>query len=86
MRYVPLADLKNTTGIVEFCIAANEVVVANRNGAPKLVLMSRDVYKEGIGKVTEDVLKNAKRDLEEVAEPVLIRTLKNPAEMVRIFL
>lgn len=84
MRYLPLANLKNTNAIVEFCKEVNEVVVANRNGAPKLVLMSRDVYKEGIGKVTEDVYENVKRDLEEVAEPVLIRTFNNPAEMVRI--
>ncbi|MBR6501776.1 MAG: hypothetical protein IKT25_09750, partial [Firmicutes bacterium] len=44
MKYIPLANLKNTTGIVAFCKEAKEIVVANRNGLPKLVLMSRDVY------------------------------------------
>jgi PHD/YefM family antitoxin component YafN of YafNO toxin-antitoxin module len=79
-----LANLKNTTGIFAFCKEANEVVVANRNGEPKLVLMSREVYENGLGKVTEDVCINVKRDIELVAEPVLIRTFNNPAEMVRI--
>ena len=32
MKYIPLANLKNTTGIVAFCKEANEIVVANRNG------------------------------------------------------
>ena len=44
MKYIPLANLKNTTGIVAFCKDAKEIVVANRNGLPKLVLMSREVY------------------------------------------
>lgn len=84
MRYIPLANLKNTTGIVSFCKEANEIVVANRNGIPKLILMSRAVYENGFGKVTEDVYFNVKRDMERVAEPVLIRTFNNPAEIVRI--
>lgn len=46
--------------------------------------MSREVYEKGLGKVTEDVCNNVKRDIELVAEPVLIRTFNNPAEMVRI--
>ena len=74
MRYTPLANLKNTTGIVNFCKEANEIVVANRNGLPKLILMSREVYKNGLGKVTKDVYFNVKRDMELVAEPILIRT------------
>lgn len=53
MRYTPLANLKNTTGIVNFCKEANEIVVANRNGLPKLILMSREVYKNGYGTVKE---------------------------------
>ena len=84
MRYIPLANLKNTTGIVNFCKEANGIVVANRNGLPKLILMSRDVYKNGLGKVTKDVYFNVKRDMELVAEPILIRTFNNPAEIVRI--
>ena len=44
MKYIPLANLKNTTGIVNFCKEAKELVVANRNGLPKIVLMSREVY------------------------------------------
>ena len=44
MKYIPLANLKNTTGIVAFCKDAKEIVIANRNGLPKLVLMSREVY------------------------------------------
>ena len=44
MKYIPLANLKNTTGIVTFCKDAKEIVIANRNGLPKLVLMSREVY------------------------------------------
>ena len=84
MRYTPLANLKNTTGIVNFCKEANEIVVANRNGLPKLILMAREVYKNGLGKVTKDVYFNVKRDMELVAEPILIRTFNNPAEIVRV--
>ncbi|MGN0294610.1 MAG: hypothetical protein ACI4D3_11475 [Lachnospiraceae bacterium] len=81
MKYIPLANLKNTTGIVSFCKEVNEIVVANRNGQPKLVLMSREVYENGFGKVTGDVYFNVKRDMELLAEPVLFN---NPAEIVRI--
>ena len=84
MKYIPLANLKNTTGIVAFCKEAKEIVVANRNGLPKLVLMSRDVYENGLGKLTDRVLLNVHRDMQLVAEPVLIRTFNNPAEIVRI--
>ena len=84
MKFIPLANLKNTTGIVMLCKEANEMVVANRNGEPKLVLMSRTVYEKGFGKVMENAYINVKRDLELVAEPVLIRTFNNPAEIVRI--
>ena len=84
MKYIPLANLKNTTGIVAFCKDAKEIVVANRNGLPKLVLMSREVYENGLGKLTDRVLLNVHRDMELVAEPVLIRTFNNPAEIVRI--
>ena len=63
---------------------ANEIVVANRNGLPKLVLMSREVYENGLGKVMDNPLINVRRDMELVAEPVLIRTFNNPAEIVRI--
>ena len=84
MKYIPLVNLKNTTGIVAFCKDAKEIVVANRNGLPKLVLMSREVYENGLGKLTDRVLLNVHRDMELVAEPVLIRTFNNPAEIVRI--
>ena len=84
MKYIPLANLKNTTGIVAFCKEAKEIVVANRNGLPKLVLMSREVYENGLGKLTDRVLLNVHRDMQLVAEPVLIRTFNNPAEIVRI--
>ena len=50
MKYIPLANLKNKTGIVAFCKDAKEIVVANRNGLPKLVLMSREVYENGLGR------------------------------------
>ena len=53
MKYIPLANLKNTTGIVAFCKEANEIIVANRNGQPQLVLMSREVYENGLGKVMD---------------------------------
>ena len=84
MKFIPLANLKNTTGIVMLCKEANEMIVANRNGEPKLVLISRTVYEKGFGKVMENAYINVKRDLELVAEPVLIRTFNNPAEIVRI--
>ena len=70
MRYIPLANLKNTTGIVNFCKEAKELVVAYRNGMPLLVLMSREVYENGLGRLTERVLLNVHRDMELVAEPV----------------
>ena len=84
MKYIPLANLKNTTGIVAFCKDAKEIVVVNRNGLPKIVLMSREVYENGLGRLTDRVLLNVHRDMELVAEPVLIRTFNNPAEIVRI--
>ena len=84
MKYIPLAKLKNTTGIVAFCKDAKEIVIANRNGLSKLVLMSREVYENGLGRLTDRVLLNVHRDMELVAEPVLIRTFNNPAEIVRI--
>ena len=84
MKYIPLANLKNTTGIVAFCKDAKEIVVANRNGLPKLILMSREVYENGLGRLTDRVLRNVHRDMELVAEPVLIRTFNNSAEIVRI--
>ena len=84
MKYIPLVNLKNTTGIVAFCKDAKEIVVANRNGIPKLVLMSREAYENGLGKLTDRVLLNVHRDMQLVAEPVLIRTFNNPAEIVRI--
>ena len=59
-------------------------MVANRNGLPKIVLMSREVYENGLGRLTDCVLLNVHRDMELVAEPVLIRTFNNPAEIVRI--
>ena len=61
-----------------------KIVVVNRNGLPKLVLMSREVYENGLGRLTDRVLLNVHRDMELVAEPVLIRTFNNPAEIVRI--
>ena len=79
-----MANLKNTTGIVAFCKDAKEIVVANRNGLPKLILMSREVYENGLGRLTDRVLLNVHRYMELVAEPVLIRTFNNPAEIVRI--
>lgn len=39
MRYIALATLKNTTGIVTTCKGAKEPVLANKNGGPKLVLI-----------------------------------------------
>lgn len=84
MRYIPLVTLKNTTVIVATCKEAKEPVVANKNGDPKLVLMSREVYETQIGMVTDDAYVNMRRDVELVADPVLIRTFNNPAEMVRI--
>ena len=84
VKYIPLANLKNTPGIVAFCKDAKEIVVANRNGLPKLVLTSREAYENGLGRLTDRVLLNAHRDMELIAEPVLIRTFNNPAEIVRI--
>ncbi len=53
MKHIPLAKLKNTTGSVAFCKEANEIVVANRNDLPKLVLISKEVYENGLGKVMD---------------------------------
>lgn len=44
MKYIPLVNLKNTTGIVTTCKEEKEPIVANKNGVPALVLMSRVVY------------------------------------------
>ena len=37
MKYIPLVNLKNTTGIVAFCKEAKEIVVANRNGIKEFI-------------------------------------------------
>ena len=50
------------------------------NEEPKLVLMSRVVYENGLERGMEDSYINVKRDMELVVEPVLIRTFNNPAE------
>ena len=42
MKFIPLANLKNTTGIVTTCKEEKELKVANKNGVPALVLMSRE--------------------------------------------
>lgn len=49
MKFIPLANLKNTTGIVTTCKEEKELIVANKNGVPALVLMSR-VHYSGIKK------------------------------------
>ena len=41
--------------------------------------MSREVYENGLGRLTDRVLLNVHRDMELVTEPVLIRTFNNPA-------
>lgn len=82
MKFLPLVNLKNTTGIIDFCKETNEVIIANRNGLPKLVLMSREVYENGLGKVF-DTLFNVQRDMMLVAEPMVVKTFNNPAEVVR---
>ena len=41
-------------------------------------------HENGLGRLTDRVLLNVHRDMELVAEPVLIRTFNNPAEIVRI--
>ena len=51
--HLHLANLKNITGIVAFCKDAKEIVVVNRNGLPKLVLMSREVYENGLGRLCD---------------------------------
>ena len=38
-KFIPLSNLKDTTGIVELCNKAGESVVVNRNGELKLVIM-----------------------------------------------
>ncbi len=82
MKFISLAYLKNTTGIVACCKETNEIVVANRNGQPKLILMSRAIIENSLGIVMDNALINFRRDMEMIEEPVLIRTFNNPAENV----
>lgn len=84
MKFIPLANLKNTTGIVNTCKEEKELIVANKNGVPALVLMPREVYLTHFGEVTDNAYINMRRDVELVAEPILIRIFNNPAEVVRI--
>lgn len=84
MKFIPLANLKNTTGIVTTCKEEKELIVANKNGVPVLVLMSREVYVTRFGEVTDNVYINMRCDVELVAEPILIRIFNNLAEVVRI--
>ena len=56
-------EFENTIGIVNFCKEAKKLVVANRNGLPKLVLMSREVYENGLGRLTNRMLLNVHRDM-----------------------
>jgi len=39
MKFIPLANLKNTTGIVTTYKEEKKLIVANKNGVPVLVLM-----------------------------------------------
>ena len=54
MKFIPLANLKNVTGIVTTCKEEKELIVANKNGVPALVLMSREVYLTHFGEVTDN--------------------------------
>ena len=50
----------------------------------EIKIRGEKVYENGLGRLTDRVLLNVHRDMELVAEPVLIRTFNNPAEIVRI--
>ena len=89
-KFLPLSSLKDTTGIIELCRNAGEPVIVNRNGELMLVIMTRDVFgqyfrirkpngeidieKEYFQKGNQNYLRNV----------IMIKELKNPAEIVRI--
>ncbi len=44
--FKPLTDLKDTTGICEFCLQNHEPIFVTRNGTPELVIMNADFSNE----------------------------------------
>ena len=44
--FIPLSSLKDTIGIVELCNKVGELVVVNRNGEIKIVIMTKDIFNE----------------------------------------
>lgn len=44
--FKPLTDLKDTTGICEFCLQNHEPIFVTRNGTPELVIMNADFFND----------------------------------------
>ena len=44
--FKPLTDLKDTTGICEYCILHSEPILITRNGTPELVIMNADFFND----------------------------------------
>ena len=89
-KFIPLSSLKDTTGIIELCKNAGEPVVVNRNGELKLVIMAKDTFNEYF-RIRKQ---NGEIDIEKEyfatniqnceTEAIMIRNLKNPAEIVKL--
>ena len=89
-KFIPLSSLKDTTGIVELCNKAGEPVVVNRNGELKLVIMTKDIFNEyfrirkanGELDIEKEYFGTNIQNIE--TEAIMIRELKNPAEIVKL--
>lgn len=44
--FKPLTDLKDTTGICDFCLQNSEPIFITRNGTPELVIMNADFFND----------------------------------------
>lgn len=80
-RTIPLSNLKNTTGIVNYCKECKIPVFVTRNGTVEMVIMDSDFY----DKYFEPYILNGEIDISKVLEyfPLFmnIKDLKNTGEV-----
>lgn len=89
-KFITLSSLKDTTGILALCKNVGEPVIVNRNGELKLVIMTKDVFQQyfrirkpnGEIDIEKEYFRTGNQDY--IKDAIMIKELKNPAEIVRI--
>ena len=77
-KFVPLAFLKETASIVEFCQECGEPVFVTRNGTPELVIMDSGFFDEYLRYRKKDGRLDIRRELVSVSKKITIKDLKTP--------